>query len=90
MGLVRHSYVSQMGDGDQAALRYAFQSYARAWRKEEPQPLEQPGETEKRDEPKRFERLVYRAAIEDLISLSKAVELLRRPLHEVEEGLRGP
>jgi len=82
--------LEQVGVLNQAALRYAFQSYARTWRKEEPQPLEQPGETEKRDEPKRFERLVYRAAIEDLISLPKAVELLRRPLHEVEEGLRGP
>jgi predicted HTH domain antitoxin len=34
--------------------------------------------------------LVYRAAAEDLISLSKAVELLRVPLSEVETGLKGP
>jgi hypothetical protein len=42
------------------------------------------------EQARRFERLVYRAAAEDMISLPKAVELLRVPLVEVERGLKGP
>ncbi len=38
----------------------------------------------------RFERLCYRALAEGLISLSKAAELLRLPVRDVEAGLKGP
>lgn len=38
----------------------------------------------------RFERLVYRALAEQMISVTRAAELLGKPLDEVEAGLRGP
>jgi predicted HTH domain antitoxin len=42
------------------------------------------------EQPRRFERLCYRALAEDLISLSKAAELLRYSIEKVEAGLKGP
>lgn len=77
--------LEQVGMLDQAAIQYAFRTFANPWRTKEPLPLPPQGE-----QARRFERLVYRAAAEDMISLSKAVELLRIPLVEVERGLKGP
>jgi len=82
--------LEQVGVLDRSAMQYAFRTYGRKWRIAEPEALEQPDECGTSEQPKRFERLVFRAAAEDLISLSKAVELLRLPLAEVEEGLKGP
>lgn len=82
--------LEQVGVLDRFAIQYAFRTYAKGWRGVEPEALELPQEKHKPDEPKRFERLVYRAAAEDMISISKAIELLRRPLAEVEQGLKGP
>lgn len=48
----------------------------RGWRKTEP------GEQYRREEPKLFEQLVFRALAEDLISESKAAELMKQPLAE--------
>lgn len=75
---------------DESALVYAFQSYARGWRTQEPMELENPKERGQREKPWRFERLCYRALAEELISLAKAAELLRVPIEEVEAGLKGP
>jgi hypothetical protein len=72
------------------ALTYAFQSVARKWRTQEPEPLEGSDEQGQIERPRRFERLCYRALAEGLISLPKAVELLRCPVEEVEAGLKGP
>src|SRR3990172_7453248 len=74
----------------ESTLVYAFQSVARGWRTQEPQELEPAGERGKRERALRFERLCYRALAEGLISLSKAAELLRLPVPEVEAGLKGP
>ena len=73
-----------------ATLTYAFQTVARGWRTLEPVPLEQGGEQGQKERARRFERLCYRALAEGLISLTKAVELLRCTIDEVEKGLRGP
>ncbi|MFO7774749.1 MAG: XRE family transcriptional regulator [Candidatus Hydrogenedentota bacterium] len=82
--------LQQTGILGRRTVQKAFQTFARQWRSVEPEPLEDPEDKPSRDEePRRFERLVYRAAAEDMISLSKAVELLRAPLAEVEAGLRG-
>ncbi len=48
----------------------------RGWRKKEP------CDDYPREEPKLFEQLVFRALAEDLISESKAAELMRKPLTE--------
>ncbi|MFA6243339.1 MAG: XRE family transcriptional regulator [Candidatus Hydrogenedentales bacterium] len=78
--------LEQVGALEHSQVEYAFRTYANRWRTEEPSPLE----NDDSERPKRFERMVYRAAAEDMISISKAVELLRLPLSEVENGLRGP
>ncbi len=77
--------LEQVGMLDRATIEYAFRTFANPWRTEEPDPLPANGE-----QAQRFERLVYRAVAEDMISLSKAVELLRVPRVEVERGLKGP
>ena len=71
-------------------LTYAFQSIALKWRTQEPEELESPDRRGVREKPHRFERLCYRALAEELISLTKAAELLRSPIDEVESGLKGP
>ena len=74
----------------QSTLVYAFQSIARGWRSQEPEELEPPTIRGEREKARRFERLCYRALAEDLISLTKAAELLRLPTSDVEAGLKGP
>jgi Zn-dependent peptidase ImmA (M78 family)/DNA-binding XRE family transcriptional regulator len=73
-----------------ATLVYAFQTIARSWRTQEPEEIEPANERGKRERARRFERLCYRALAEGLISLSKASELLRLPVADVEAGLKGP
>ena len=75
---------------DESVVAYAFQSYARAWRTEEPRPLSPDGEVGRQEIPERFERLVYRATSEGLISLPKAAHLLSRPVAEIEFAVKGP
>lgn len=77
--------LGQVGALDQSSVEYAFRTFANPWRTKEPDPLPTEGE-----KARRFERLVYRAVAEDMISLPKAVELLRVPLVEVERRLKGP
>jgi Zn-dependent peptidase ImmA (M78 family)/DNA-binding XRE family transcriptional regulator len=57
-----------------AAKRLFYQFRIKGWHKKEPG-AEYPSE-----EPVRMERLIYRALVEDLISRSKAQELLGKPL----------
>ena len=74
----------------EATLVYAFQSIARGWRTDEPEQLESAADRGQWERPRRFERLCYRALAEGLISLTKAAELLRLPVPQVEAGLKGP
>lgn len=80
----------QVGVIDQSTLAYAFQTFARGWRKSEPEPLEVEGEEGKHEVPRRFERLCYWALAEKLIEPGKACELLQKPLADIEQGLKGP
>lgn len=80
----------QAGVIDDSTLVYAFQTIARGWRTSEPEELEPVGDRGKSERAQRFERLCYRALAEKLISLSKAAELLRLSVPEVEAGLKGP
>ena len=82
--------LSQVGVIDRSTLVYAFQTYARGWRRNEPEPLEEPDQEEKYELPRRFERLCYRALAERFIQKNKACELLQKPLADVERGLKGP
>lgn len=85
--LVRLRDVGIIDDG---VLSTAFQTVARTWRSEEPEPIEDEARRGDMEKPRRFERLCYWALAEKLISVSKAAELLRKPVTEVEEQLKGP
>ena len=82
--------LNQVGIIDQSTLTYAFQTFARGWRKSEPEPLESVGEEGRREVPRRFERLCYRALAEKLIEQGKACELLQKSLANIQQGLKGP
>ena len=73
-----------------AAVEYAFRTYARSWRTREPEPMADNEGLATFERPRRFERLVWRALGEELISPVRAAELLKRSLSEVERELRGP
>jgi Zn-dependent peptidase ImmA (M78 family)/DNA-binding XRE family transcriptional regulator len=68
----------------EGTLQTVFRSVGRTWRKVEPEPLPQS------EEPRRFQRLVLRALAEDVISLPKAAELLRKSTGEVSRDMSGP
>ncbi len=80
----------QVGVISEAVLVYAFQSVARSWRTEEQEPIEPKNDRGQYENANRFERLCYRALAEGMISLVKGSELLRRPIDQVEAGLKGP
>jgi Zn-dependent peptidase ImmA (M78 family) len=72
----------------QQTMVYAFQTFARTWRKTEPQPIVT-SEANPREQPQRFQRLCYRALAEGLITISKASELLRKTVAVIDEEMRG-
>jgi len=74
----------------ESTVSYAFQTYARTWRTAEPVPLNPKGVCGKLEQPTRFERSVYWALADRLISLPRAAELLRQPVSQVELAVRGP
>jgi Zn-dependent peptidase ImmA (M78 family)/DNA-binding XRE family transcriptional regulator len=75
---------------DASTLAYAFQTFARGWRREEPDPLEVSDQQGTRELPRRLERLCYWALAEKLISPSKASELLQQPITTIENAMKGP
>ena len=82
--------LNRYGIIDDKTLAYAFRTFARRWRAEEPRPIE-PAELRGRFErPRRFQRLCYRALAERYISPGKAMELLQQPLHRIERAMKGP
>ncbi len=79
----------QVGILSESAVAYAFQTFAKSWRKKEPKPLEDDGNAGKFESPKRFQRLCYWALSERLISPSKASEFLKIPYHKMELEIKG-
>jgi len=82
--------LKDIGVLSESSVAYAFQTYARSWRTAEPLPLDRSSGYGKLERPTRFERSVYWALADRLISLPRAAELLRRPTSEVELAVRGP
>lgn len=74
----------------EAVISYAFRTYAKRWRFEEPEPIEDGEGLGAFERPARFEGLVYRALAEQLISPARAAQFLGKPLPEIERGIRGP
>ena len=82
--------LNRYGIIDVQTLTYAFQTFAKGWRLEEPEPIETVELRGQIEKPRRFRRLCYRALAERYISPSKAMELLKQPLDRVEQAMRGP
>lgn len=82
--------LGQVGILSQEAIRYAFRTYARTWRAQEPEPIGDDEGFGTFERPQRFERLVWRALGEQLISPVRAAQFLRLPISTVEREIRGP
>jgi len=82
--------LAQIGVITEDTKIYAFKTYAKNWRKVEPEPLESVEKQGSIEAPQRFQRLCYRALSEKLISLPKAAELLQRPIKDIEKEIKGP
>lgn len=68
----------------EGTLQTVFRGIGCTWRRAEPEPLPE------NEEPRRFQRLVLRGLAEDIISLPKAAELLRKSTSEVNRIMSGP
>lgn len=75
---------------EEDVVQHAFRTFARPWRKVEPDPIEDDQGFAAFEKPQRFERLVWRAVGEGLISVVRAAALLNKPLDEVELQIKGP
>lgn len=76
--------LNDLGVINDSAKQNIFRGIGRTWRKEEPSPIEE------KEFPKRFERLVFRALAEDVISLPKAAELLGKKTSQIQLEMSGP
>ena len=82
--------LGQIGVLPAAAIHQAFATFARTWRKTEPQPIPSGHGFAALEKPRRFKRLVMRAVGEGLISPVRAAALLNESLATVERRISGP
>jgi len=82
--------LGQVGILPSASVRHAFVTYARSWRKSEPEPIPEGHGFAAFERPRRFKRLVWRALAEQLISPVRAAALLGEPLDAIEQEISGP
>ena len=82
--------LGQAGILSEHAVEYAFRTFARSWRSYEPEPIG-PGEGfASFEKPQRFERLVWHALGEKMISTVRAAQMLGLPLSTIEHNIRQP
>ncbi len=82
--------LGQAGVLSEGSVRRAFATFARSWRKSEPDPIQAGHGFADFEKPRRFKRLVSRAAGEGLISPVRAAALLNQSLEFVERQISGP
>ena len=82
--------LGQVGVLPPAAVKHAFVTFARSWRKSEPEPIPPHHGFAAFEKPRRFKRLVSRAVGEELISPMRAATLLNQSLDSVEQQINGP
>ena len=82
--------LGQVGVLHPASIQQAFATFARPWRKMEPEPIRPDHGFAAFEKPRRFKRLVARAAGEGLISTVRAAALLHQSLDSVEREISGP
>ena len=73
-----------------SSVQRAFATFARSWRKTEPEPLGPHHGFANFEKPSRFERLVAHAVGEGLITPFRAASLLDESLDSVERRIGGP
>ena len=82
--------LGQVGVMSKGSVTRAFATFARSWRKSEPDPILPEHGFAAFEKPRRFKRLVSRAVGEELISPVRAAELLNQSLETVEREIAGP
>ena len=82
--------LGQVGVLPQGSVQHAFATFARSWRRSEPEPIRPDHGFEAFEKPRRFKRLVLRAVGEELISPVRAAALLDQSLESVERQISGP
>ena len=82
--------LGQVGALPPATVQQAFATFARSWRKTEPEPIPPDHGFAAFEKPRRFDRLVARAVGEGLISPVRAATLLNQSLDSVERRILGP
>lgn len=80
----------QVGILRPAFVERAFRTFARTWRKTEPEPIRSGEGFAAFEQPQRFKQLVWRAVGEELISPARAASLLEESLDTVERQIAGP
>ena len=79
----------QTGILTRSAIEYAFRGYARKWRTEEPEPIVSNEGFGAFEQPQKFERLVWQALGEQLISPVRAAQFLRLPIATIDRDIKG-
>ncbi|MDE0102421.1 MAG: XRE family transcriptional regulator [Bryobacterales bacterium] len=82
--------LGQVGILRPAVIKRAFQTFARSWRRVEPEPMRENQGLGAIEVPQRFERLVWRAVGDHLISPVRAAGLLNESLDTAERQISGP
>ena len=82
--------LGQVGVLRRAAVERAWRTFARSWRREEPEPIRGDQGFATFEHPRRFRQLVWRAVGEELISPVRAAALLDESLDAVERQIAGP
>ena len=82
--------LGQVGILPASTVQNAFRSYAKSWRKTEPEPMQDLQGFGLLEKASRFERLVLHALGEELISTFRAAELLEKPLEFAEQQISSP
>ena len=82
--------LGQVGILSIPAVEYAFKTYANGWRRAEPEPIGHDEGFAAFEKPQRFERLVWQAIGEQMISTVRAAQMLGLSLNEVERNIREP
>lgn len=82
--------LGQVGVVSPSTVQRTFTTFARSWHRREPDPIQPHHGFAAFERPRRFERLVYRALGEELISPVRAATLLDQPRDTVERQITGP
>ena len=82
--------LGQVGVLPERAVTQAFRTFARPWRRTEPDPLGKDEGFAAFERPGRLERLVWHAVGEQLVSADQAAKFLRIPIGDIERGTGGP